>query len=158
MATLYVAEAGTGGSNSTAGQCDQVAPPIGPFLDYRWLGSVKVTRFIATPLVCPWCGRFGSEAQCLPRLGTLRASCSGELGAGNPIRKINCVQHALSCLASLREIEGGYLTAFVAATHSPVAKTWTSRLSARADSPALTRPAVTALNSDQFRHRIANAM
>jgi len=28
---LYVAEAGTGGSNSTIGQCDQVVPPIGPY-------------------------------------------------------------------------------------------------------------------------------
>ena len=31
---LYVAEAGTGGTNSTAGQCpkDQVIPPVGPYL------------------------------------------------------------------------------------------------------------------------------
>ena len=28
---LYVAEAGTGGSSSTIGQCDQVVPPIGPY-------------------------------------------------------------------------------------------------------------------------------
>jgi len=28
---LYVAEAGTGGSNSTKGQCTQVVPPIGPY-------------------------------------------------------------------------------------------------------------------------------
>lgn len=28
---LYVAEAGTGGHNSTIGQCDQVVPPIGPY-------------------------------------------------------------------------------------------------------------------------------
>lgn len=28
---LYVAEGGTGGSNSTAGQCDQVVEPIGPY-------------------------------------------------------------------------------------------------------------------------------
>ena len=28
---LYVAEGGAGGTNSTAGQCDQVVPPIGPY-------------------------------------------------------------------------------------------------------------------------------
>lgn len=28
---LYVAEAGTGGSNSTQGQCTQVVPPVGPY-------------------------------------------------------------------------------------------------------------------------------
>ena len=28
---LYVAEAGTGGTLSTAGQCTQVVPPIGPY-------------------------------------------------------------------------------------------------------------------------------
>ncbi len=29
---LYVAEAGLGGNNSTLGQCDQVIPPVGPYL------------------------------------------------------------------------------------------------------------------------------
>jgi hypothetical protein len=29
---LYVAEGGTGGNTSTAGQCDQVVPPVGPYL------------------------------------------------------------------------------------------------------------------------------
>ena len=29
---LYVAEAGTGGTTSTAGQCAQVVPPVGPYL------------------------------------------------------------------------------------------------------------------------------
>lgn len=28
---LYVAEAGTGGKNSTVGKCEQVVPPVGPF-------------------------------------------------------------------------------------------------------------------------------
>ena len=28
---LYVAEGGTGGTNSTVGQCDQVPPPVGPY-------------------------------------------------------------------------------------------------------------------------------
>ncbi|SMB91953.1 hypothetical protein SAMN00120144_2497 [Hymenobacter roseosalivarius DSM 11622] len=28
---LYVAEAGTGGTNSTAGQCEQVGGPVGPY-------------------------------------------------------------------------------------------------------------------------------
>lgn len=28
---LYVAEGGTGGNGSTAGQCDQVVPPVGPY-------------------------------------------------------------------------------------------------------------------------------
>ncbi|HEU0116240.1 MAG TPA: ScyD/ScyE family protein [Thermomicrobiales bacterium] len=30
--TLYVAESGLGGTRSTAGQCDQVPPPVGPYL------------------------------------------------------------------------------------------------------------------------------
>jgi hypothetical protein len=30
--SLYVAEAGTGGSTSTEGQCEQVVPPVGPYL------------------------------------------------------------------------------------------------------------------------------
>ena len=30
---LYVAEAGTGGTNSTSGQCTQVVPPVGPYTD-----------------------------------------------------------------------------------------------------------------------------
>src|SRR5690242_12539877 len=28
---LYVAEGGPGGTNSTAGQCTQVVPPVGPY-------------------------------------------------------------------------------------------------------------------------------
>jgi hypothetical protein len=40
---LYVAEAGTGGSNSTIGQCDQVVPPIGPYTG-GWTARIsKVT-------------------------------------------------------------------------------------------------------------------
>jgi len=40
---LYVAEAGTGGSNSTIGQCDQVVPPIGPYTGGRTARISKVT-------------------------------------------------------------------------------------------------------------------
>ncbi len=36
---LYVAEGGVGGTNSTAGQCDQVPPPVGPYT-----GSVTGAR------------------------------------------------------------------------------------------------------------------
>jgi len=37
---LYVAEGGTGGSKSTAGKCDQVVPPIGPYTGGR-TGSIS---------------------------------------------------------------------------------------------------------------------
>lgn len=48
---LYVAEGGIGGTNSTAGQCTQVTPPIGPYtgsntgariLRVDWAGNVTV--------------------------------------------------------------------------------------------------------------------
>ncbi|HSZ32085.1 MAG TPA: hypothetical protein VK772_02180, partial [Puia sp.] len=38
---LYVAEAGTGGSNSTAGQCEQVSFPVGPYLGSLTGGRVS---------------------------------------------------------------------------------------------------------------------
>lgn len=38
---LYVAEAGTGGSNSTAGQCAQVTFPVGPYLGSLTSGRVS---------------------------------------------------------------------------------------------------------------------
>ena len=40
---LYVAEGGTGGTNSTAGQCEQVVPPIGPYTGSQ-TGS-RISRF-----------------------------------------------------------------------------------------------------------------
>ena len=39
---LYVAEAGTGGTNSTVGQCTQVVPPIGP---YHGGNTARISRF-----------------------------------------------------------------------------------------------------------------
>jgi hypothetical protein len=39
---LYVAEAGTGGNNSTIGLCDQVVPPIGPYTGGRTARISKV--------------------------------------------------------------------------------------------------------------------
>jgi hypothetical protein len=41
---LYVAEAGTGGSASTAGQCDQVVPPVGPYT-----GGTNARISVVTP-------------------------------------------------------------------------------------------------------------
>jgi hypothetical protein len=38
---LYVAEAGTGGTNSTAGQCTQVVPPVGPYLGAQTGGRIS---------------------------------------------------------------------------------------------------------------------
>ena len=41
---LYVAEAGTGGTNSTVGTCPQVPPPVGPYKGGRMpasLASIK---------------------------------------------------------------------------------------------------------------------
>src|SRR5450755_3849148 len=40
---LYVAEGGTGGTNSTVGQCDQVVRPVGPYTG-RQTGS-RVSMF-----------------------------------------------------------------------------------------------------------------
>jgi hypothetical protein len=42
---LYVAEAGTGGSISTVGKCDQVPPPVGPYLGGNTARISKVDRF-----------------------------------------------------------------------------------------------------------------
>jgi hypothetical protein len=39
---LYVAEAGTGGTASTIGQCTQVVPPIGP---YKGGNTARISRF-----------------------------------------------------------------------------------------------------------------
>jgi len=38
---LYVAEGGTGGVNSTAGQCTQVIPPVGPYSGSRTGGRIS---------------------------------------------------------------------------------------------------------------------
>jgi hypothetical protein len=38
---LYLAEGGPGGTTSTAGQCDQIAPPIGPYTGARTGGRVS---------------------------------------------------------------------------------------------------------------------
>ena len=43
--TLYVAEAGTGGSTSTVGQCEQVPPPVGPYTGGSTARSSKVDRW-----------------------------------------------------------------------------------------------------------------
>lgn len=43
--TLYVAEAGTGGTTSTVGQCEQVPPPVGPYLGGNTARISKVDRF-----------------------------------------------------------------------------------------------------------------
>jgi hypothetical protein len=41
---LYVAEAGTGGSTSTAGTCAQVVPPIGPYTNGNTSRISKIDR------------------------------------------------------------------------------------------------------------------
>lgn len=38
---LYVAEGGTGGTNSTAGQCEQVVPPVGPYTGSETGGRIS---------------------------------------------------------------------------------------------------------------------
>ena len=38
---LYVAEGGTGGTNSTAGQCTQVVPPLGPYTGAQTGGRIS---------------------------------------------------------------------------------------------------------------------
>lgn len=43
--TLYIAEAGSGGSTSTVGQCEQVPPPVGPYLGGNTARISKVDRF-----------------------------------------------------------------------------------------------------------------
>lgn len=42
--TMYVAEAGTGGSTTTAGACDQVLPPVGPKLGGSTARIVAINR------------------------------------------------------------------------------------------------------------------
>ncbi|MEO5926780.1 MAG: ScyD/ScyE family protein [Bryobacteraceae bacterium] len=42
--TLYVAEAGTAGTNSTVGQCPQVGAPAGPYVAGRTARILKVTK------------------------------------------------------------------------------------------------------------------
>src|SRR5947208_16210034 len=41
--SLYVAEAGLGGTNSTAGQCTQVVPPVGPYTGGKTARISKVS-------------------------------------------------------------------------------------------------------------------
>ena len=48
---LYVAEAGTGGTTSTAGQCDQVGA-IGPYTGGKTSRIAKITATVA-PRLCP---------------------------------------------------------------------------------------------------------
>ncbi|HCY75545.1 MAG TPA: ScyD/ScyE family protein [Ignavibacteriales bacterium] len=40
---LYVAESGLGGSNSTLGQCDQVIPPVGPYVGGNTARILKIS-------------------------------------------------------------------------------------------------------------------
>lgn len=40
---LYVAESGLGGDNSTLGQCDQVIPPVGPYLGGNTARILKIS-------------------------------------------------------------------------------------------------------------------
>lgn len=49
--SLYVAEGGTGGSNSTKGQCTQVVPPVGP---YTGGGTASISRIFANGLAVPY--------------------------------------------------------------------------------------------------------
>src|ERR671932_667626 len=39
--SLYVAEGGPGGTNSTAGQCEQVIPPVGPYTGSKTGGRIS---------------------------------------------------------------------------------------------------------------------
>ena len=41
---LYVAEAGAGGTTSTIGLCDQVIPPVGPYLNGSTARVSKINR------------------------------------------------------------------------------------------------------------------
>lgn len=71
--SLYVAEAGTGGTTSTEGQCDQVVPPIGP---YTGGDTAQVTRIFANGLAVTYAGN-------LPSAQTSQASGGDVLGAAD---------------------------------------------------------------------------
>ncbi|MBS0473922.1 MAG: ScyD/ScyE family protein, partial [Proteobacteria bacterium] len=79
---LYVAEAGPGGSNSTAGQCDQVVPAVGPYTGSETGGRISmidphgtVTTVIDTL----------PSSQTSPALGSLRSGVADVAFIGNTL-------------------------------------------------------------------------
>lgn len=71
---LYVAEGGIGGSNSTAGQCTQVIPPIGPYT-----GSNTGARILKVD----WAGNVTTVADNLPSSQTAAEPGSLISGVGD---------------------------------------------------------------------------
>jgi hypothetical protein len=77
---LYVAEGGTGGANSTVGQCDQVAPDVGPYTGNRTGGRISridshgVRTTITTQL---------PSSQTSPNLGSLVSGAADIAFIGN---------------------------------------------------------------------------
>jgi hypothetical protein len=65
---LYVAEGGTGGANSTVGQCDQVVPPVGPYTGGQIGGRISKidTNGVRTTIVDDL-----PSSQTAPTLGSL---------------------------------------------------------------------------------------
>jgi hypothetical protein len=64
---LYVAEGGIGGSNSTVGQCVQVAPPVGPYTGSDTNARIsRIVNGVPTPVGDPL-----PSSQTSPALGSL---------------------------------------------------------------------------------------
>ena len=70
---LVVAEGGTGGTQSTAGQCDQIGPPIGPYTGSATGGSISRVLTFGDPGIrrrATWFGNLPSS-QTSPDSGSL---------------------------------------------------------------------------------------
>ena len=112
---LYVAEAGTGGSNSTAGSCVQVIPPIGPYLGGNtgriskidWNG-VRTTVASGFPSTVDAVGDLSSVADITFVDGTLYAllggaGCSHGDTLPNGLYKVNRANGTYSLVANLSQ-------------------------------------------------------
>lgn len=112
---LYVAEAGTGGSNSTAGTCTQVIPPIGPYLGGN---SGRISKFdkngkqtiVASgfPSTMDAVGDLSSVADIAFVDGALYAltgggGCSHGVTLPNGLYKVNLSNGSWSLVANLSE-------------------------------------------------------
>src|SRR5438876_10637453 len=65
---LYVADGGTGGENSTAGSCEQVIPPVGPYTGSQ--EGARISMIDAYGVRTTFVGNLPSS-QTSPALGSL---------------------------------------------------------------------------------------
>jgi hypothetical protein len=110
---LYVAEAGTGGSTSTAGTCTQVIPPVGPYLGGATSQISKITpggkrTVVASgfPSTVDALGDLSGVADLAFMDGTLYAleggaGCSHGVALPNGLYKVNLATGKWSLVADL---------------------------------------------------------